>query len=125
MSFKDMIAADIHRNFLNVDEFGEKRIVIYDDVVYDGADSEGIPVVLTGIKEKDRQQLMSDHVQGLYLVTATMHCAMTDLGGQMPEKGTRIKVSTKPGGSFFRTFYVASSNNEMGMLRIELEALDE
>ena len=92
MSFKDMVAADNHTTFLNLDEYGEKRIVIYDGVTYDGDDHEGIPVVLSGLKEKDRRQLMSDHIQGLYLVSAVMHCAISDLGGKQPEKGTRIKI---------------------------------
>lgn len=125
MSFKDMVAADNHTTFLNLDEYGEKRIVIYDGVTYDGDDHEGIPVVLSGLKEKDRRQLMSDHIQGLYLVSAVMHCAISDLGGKQPEKGTRIKISTRQGGSFFRTFYVAASVCDIGMLRVELEALDE
>lgn len=125
MSFKDMVAADNHTTFLNLGEYGEKRIVIYDGVTYDGDDHDGIPVVLSGLKEKDRRQLMSDHIQGLYLVSAVLHCAISDLGGKQPEKGTRIKISTRPGGSFFRTFYVAASVCDLGMLRVELEALDE
>lgn len=125
MSFKDMVAADNHTTFLNLDEYGEKRIVIYDGVTYGGDDHEGIPVVLSGLKEKDRRQLMSDHIQGLYLVSAVLHCAISDLGGKQPEKGTRIKISTRTGGSFFRTFYVAASVCDIGMLRVELEALDE
>ena len=125
MSFKDMVAADNHTTFLNLDEYGEKRIVIYDGVTYDGDNHEGIPVVLSGLKEKDRRQLMSDHIQGLYIVSAVLHCAISDLGGKQPEKGTRIKISTRPSGSFFRTFYVAASVCDIGMLRVELEALDE
>lgn len=69
---------------------------------------------------------MSDHVQGLYLVSSVLHCAMSDLGGNQPEKGQRIKINDQEGGGgFFREFYVASSVCEMGMLRVELEAIDE
>ncbi len=108
--FKDMVAADNINVFLNFEEFAEKRTVIYDGVTYDGPDHNGIPIVLSGLKEKDRRQLVSDHVQGLYLVSSVLHCAIEDLGGNQPE---------------IREFYVASSVCEIGMLRIELEAIDE
>ncbi|MEN6437025.1 MAG: hypothetical protein ABFD97_00410 [Syntrophobacter sp.] len=117
MSFKDMIAADNKKVFINTTEFADTHIVIYDGVTY-----EDIPLVLSGLKEQDRRQLVSDHIQGLYLVSSVMHCAASDLGGVVPEKGTRIKIND---GDFFREFYVASSVNEFGMLRVELEAIDE
>lgn len=59
--FKDMVARDNARTFMNLDEFAEKRIVVYDGVTYDGEDHAGIPVVLSGLKEKDRRQLMRKH----------------------------------------------------------------
>lgn len=119
--FKDMVARDNQAVFLNLDEFAERRTVIYDGVTY--AD---ISIVLSGLKEKDRHQLMSDHAQGLYLVSSVLHCDLSDLGGAQPEKGQRIKINDQEGGGgFFREFYVASSVCEMGMLRVELEAMDE
>lgn len=119
--FKDMVAADIHNVFLNTDEFAELRTIRYD-----GEEYVDIPIVLTGLKEQDRRQLQSDHVQGLYLVTSVLHCALSDLGGKQPEKGGRIEVNDEEGGGgFFRRFYVAFSVCEMGMLRVELEAIDE
>lgn len=120
MSFRDMVAADINGVFLNLDEFAERRTILYDGVTY----SE-IPVVISGLKEQDRHQLESDHAQGLYLVTSVLHCALDDLNGNQPEKGTRIKIQDEEGGTFYRSFYVASSVCEMGMLRVELEAIDE
>ena len=119
--FKDMVARDNFGVFLNCDEFAEKRTV-----KYDGATYEDIPIVLSGLKEKDRRQLMSDHAQGLYIVSSVLHCALSDLGGVQPERGQRIRINDKEGGGgFFREFYVASSVCEMGMLRVELEAVDE
>ena len=119
--FKDMAAQDIHGVFLNLDEFAENRTIRYD-----GAEYMDIPIVLSGLKEQDRRQLQSDHAQGLYLVTSVLHCALTDLGGNQPEKGQRIRINDQEGGGgFFREFYVASSVCEMGMLRVELEAIDE
>lgn len=121
MSLKDVIAADVHDVFLNLEEFAEKRTVIYDGETY-----TDIPIVLTGLKEKDRRQLVSDHAQGLYLVSSVLHCALSDLGGNQPEKGTKIKINEQEGGGgFFREFYVAQSVVEMGMIRCELEGIDE
>ena len=119
--FKAMIAADNRNVFLNLSEFAEPRSVIYDGKIY-----KDIPVVLSGLKEKDRRALVHDHTQGLYQVTSVLHCAASDLGGKQPEKGQRIKINNKKGGSgFFYEFHVASSVCEMGMLRVELEAIDE
>lgn len=121
MSFKDTVVSDIHAIFLNDAEFADRRTVVYDGEAY-----EDIPVVLTNIKEKDRRILNSDHAQGLYLVSAVMHCARSDLGGNIPEKGSRLKINDEEGGGgFFRDFYVAQAGVEMGMLRIELEGIDE
>lgn len=119
--FKDMVARDTQAVFLNLDEFAEKRTI-----KYDGATYEDISIVLAGLKEQDRRQLVSDHAQGLYLVSSVLHCAIDDLGGNQPEKGQRIKINDEEGGGgFFREFYIASSVCEMGMLRVELEAIDE
>ena len=119
--FKDMVAKDVHSVFLNLDEFAEKRTIRYD-----GEEYQDIPVVLSGLKERERRQLQSDHLRGLYLVSSVLDCALSDLGGNQPEKGQRIKINDQEGGGgFFREFYVASSVCELGMLRVELEAIDE
>ena len=128
MSFKDMVAEDNRNVFLNLDEFAEKRTVLFLGEHGDCVERfEDIPVVLSGLREKDRRQLVvSDHVQGLYLVSSVLHCSIDDLGGKQPEKGQRISINDEDGGGgFFREFYVASSTCEMGMLRVELEAIDE
>lgn len=119
MSFKDMIAADIHNVFLNATEFAERRSVIYDETEY-----PNIPVVFSGLKESDRTQPASDHAQGLYLVSHVMHLAADDIGGVIPEKGTRIKVKSAA-GTYYETYYVAGVQEADGMLRIELETIAE
>ncbi len=121
MSFRDMVAADNRDVFLNLAEFAEEGTVEYDGAAY-----TDIPIVLTGLKEQDRRQLQADHAQGLYLVSSVLHCALEDLDGKQPEKGARIRIGGREGeGAFFREFYVASSVCEMGMLRVELEGIDE
>lgn len=120
MSFKEMVERDIHNTFLNTDEFGEPRNIKYDGELY-----ERVSVVLDGIEEKDRQPHIEDHAQGLYRVTDLLFCSVKDLGGNIPEVGVKIYISTTEGGSFFRTYYVASSSCKNGMLQVSLEAIDE
>lgn len=121
MSFKDSVASDVGHVFLNVGEFADKRTVEYDGERY-----VDIPIVLTGLKEQDRSQSQSDHAQGLFRVTSVLHCALSDLGGHQPEKGMRMRINEREGdGGFFQTFYVAASVVEHGMIRCELEAIDE
>lgn len=119
--FKDSVVADNVNVFLSTNDFAERRTIRYDGETY-----VDIPIVLSGLKEQDRHQLISDHAQGLYLVSAVLHCASKDLDGVQPERGQRISINDEEGGGgFFREFYVASSICEMGMVRCELEAIDE
>lgn len=127
MNFKDVVAQDIHSVFLNIEEFGETRSVRYDGVLY-----KDIPVVLTGLKEQDRNRLnsgmkgtsMSDNVQGLYAATVVMHCAQSDLGGKQPEKGQKIRVYD-PDKAFYRDYRIEASVSDMGMIRLELGGIRE
>ena len=123
--FKDMLNRDIHKVFLNVDEFAERRTVKYDGETYDGPEHEGIPVVLIGPVDKEREQLKDDHVQGLHLVTHTLYCALEDLGGKLPKQGKSIQINTREGGKFFRKYYIAASALEVGTLHVELEEMDD
>lgn len=117
--FQEAVARDVHGVFLNVEEFAQIRTVRYD-----GQEYRDIPIVLSDRKEEARRQLQSDHVQGLYRVSAVLHCARSDLGGKQPEQGARLSVNNREGGGgYFRSFYVAASGCEMGMLRVELEAI--
>ena len=121
MSFKDMVAADNSKVFMNQLEFAVPRTIVYDGETY-----QDISIVLSGLKEQDRRALTKDHAQGLFQVTAVLHCTLDDLGGHKPEKGQRIKINDEEGGGgFFDEFYVATSVCEMGMLRVELEAYGE
>jgi len=118
--FKDMVSNDIHKVFLNIDEFAEKRTVRYDGETY-----EDIHISLIGPTKKPREQLQDDHVQGLHLVAATLYCAQEDLGGKLPKPEQSIQISKREGGKFFDKYYVVASTCEMGMLRVELEMRDD
>jgi hypothetical protein len=117
MSFKDMVEADNLNVFLDTGFFAEHHNIRYDGVIY-----ESVPCVITQLKEQDRSTPMSDHAQGVYRVTAILHCRLDDIGGLLPEKGGKIHVSDE---GFMRRYFVAQSGCEMGMVRLELEALDE
>lgn len=116
--FQDMVASDIQAVFLNTEEFGELRTIVYDGETY-----KDIPVVLTGRRESERSRLADDHAQGIYQAAHVIHFDRADLGGNQPEQGTRIRIGD--GEGFFRTYYVAASACAMGMVRLELEVLDE
>lgn len=117
MSFKDMVSADNENVFLDTDFFAEEHTIKYDGVTY-----KNVKCVITQLKEQDRSTTMRDHAQGIYLVTAILHCKVADLNGIVPEKGGMFYVSD---GSFMRQYLVAQSGCDMGMVRLELEALDE
>lgn len=118
-----MVAKDNRQVFLNPEEFGEYRRVVYEGVTYDGEDGQGIPIVLTKAKEKDRRQLKDDYGEGLFRVNATLHCDLKDLGGIIPEKGAKLRISEGP--DFYMTYYIVTSACAMGMVQLELEVLDE
>ena len=132
MGFKDMVDADIHAVFLNLDEFGERRDIWYDGKVY-----RDVPVVLHGLKENDRKRLTSgvkeqggrnsiaDSVEGLYNEQRVAHMAVADIGGVLPENGRQIRISVSEGSSRFRSYRITASVLDMGMCRLELGVLTE
>lgn len=118
-----MVAKDNRQVFLNPKEFGEYRRVVYEGVTYDGVDGQGIPILLTKAKEKDRRQLKDDYGEGIFRVNATMHCALADIGGIIPEKGSKIRISED--ADFYQTYFIVTSACPMDMVILELEVLDE
>ena len=86
MSFRDMVRADNQRVFTNLLEFARPTTI-----VFDGDRWDDVPCVLTQVRAKDRQAGQSDHAQGIYLVSANAYFDVTQTGGAIPEKGSRIK----------------------------------
>lgn len=127
MSFKSAVEADIHKVFLNLGEFAEKRDILYDGVLY-----EDVSVVLTGLKENDRHRSVSgvskqhrnDNVQGLYTESRVAHIAQKDLGGYQPEIGMKFRIYDAD-KQFHTDYRVAASIADMGMLRVELTRTTE
>lgn len=117
MSFKDTVHSDNKAIFLNNEEFADNHTVIYDGIEY-----PNIPILLTKVKEVERPE-----VPGVHLVTATVHIAIDDMCGEIPEQKTRIRISNGEalGRPFFDDYKIVTSDCEMGMLVLELEAVDE
>ncbi len=125
-AFKDMVEADNKNIFLNVDEFAEPHTVKYNGETY-----SDIPVLLTKVKETKRPVLVigrgDDHLDGLHMANAVAHIALADMNGVIPEQKQLISINDGEacGQPFMMTYRIKTSDCEMGMIRLELEAYDE
>lgn len=122
MTFKEMVAADNKSVFLNSNEFADLH-----NIVYDGHTYFQIPVLLTKVKQSERTILSGDNVEGLFLVSTVAHIDLKDMNGVVPEKDQTIKIDdgVALGHPFYRKYKIVTSDCEMGMLVLELEAYDE
>jgi len=123
MGFKEMVEAANKDVFLNPDKFAEKRTVKYNGITY-----TDIPILLVKVRETDKPVVSGQDggPQGIFQVTAVLRCAQSDLDGKEPEQGQRISINYQEGGGgFFSDYTVVTSSCDMGMLRLELEAIDE
>lgn len=122
MGFKEMLQADIKNVFLNIDEFAEPHTIKFDGEIF-----KNIPVVLTNIKQSDLSISAENHSEGLFIVSAKVYFSADDTNGEFPERGKRFEIDDGEalGKPFFRRFRVATAENAMGMICLELEAADE
>ena len=126
MNFKDVIARDIHNVFLNTEEFASEYTVQYDGKTY-----AKVLASLQNQEAGEREQLTargfgrggSDGAPGLYRKSFVLYCAFSDLGGKEPKPGKTLLISD--GSPLPRKFLIAAAGCEMGMLRLELEAVVE
>lgn len=121
MGFKEQVEAD-NAVFLNAEEFADFHTIRYDGEVY-----ENISTVIENLKESDRNIPKSDHMEGVYAVSAKAYIAQSALNGIMPEKGKIFEIDDGEalGKPFFRRYEIITSSLEMGMICLELEVLDE
>lgn len=109
-SFKDAVQEDLNSVFLNLDEFAETHTVYYD-----GEEYSDIPIVMTGLSEKERvRQSISDHAEGIYRVSRVLHCDIAAIGGKQPEQGCKLGIDEN---GFVRSYYVASPTSRTTMPR--------
>lgn len=128
MNFREQVHADIGNVFLNSAEFAEIM-----DVRYDGVHYREIPVVLTKIRQTESQLLAMEHTRlerdnlnGVHVAGAKAHIAEKDLG-IIPEQGQWIFFAdgTAAGETFWQKYKIVTSDAEMGMILLELEAYTE
>ena len=119
MSFKSSVQDDIKRVFLNNDEFAEKH-----DVIYDGQTFLQIPILLTQIKQSE--STVND-AEGLYIVSAVAHIALSDMRDIIPEQDQHIRIDdgTALGHPFFREYKIVTSSCDAGMIVLELQVYGE
>lgn len=122
MGFKEMVKSDIANIILNTGEFAE-----FHTVRYDGEEYKHIPIVLQNVKQSDRSVIQSDHMEGVFLVTAVVYLHLKDLNDIVPEKGQYFEIDDGEalGEPFFRRYSVVTSKCEMGLVTLELRCFDE
>lgn len=122
MSFKDMVEADNKSVFLNADEFGEMHTV-----VYDGECFIEIPIVLMKIMESEHTVIPAEGVDGIHKLSAIAKISQKDLNGRVPEQDQIISIDDGEalGHPFYQKYRIITSNPEMGIITLELEAFDE
>lgn len=140
MSFRDLVTSTHHKVFLNTEWLGELRTLEFDKETY-----TDVRVMLSGPKDTDRSkqsqgsQTGDDHSQGLHLCQLVLHVTREDLGGKVPKKGTVLTIhepqtvqlddeyvegaENVKAGKSFRRYRVLGSEDILGMLRLELEAI--
>ena len=118
MGFKEMVAQDVRKVFLNTDEYAELRTIRYD-----GEEYPDISISLQDQELERRDRDEGDHMQGLHKASAILFCARDDLGGKLPRPGDQMEISIRTGEDFYDRYHVAAAADQMGALCIELEAM--
>lgn len=105
MTFKELLAQDIHNVFLNLDEFAEEHQV----------NGRPMPVQLdeNELLERDKSR-MGGHQDGLYKTRRLIFVAASDFGAR-PAIGSLLNLDG-------HQYKVTDCKDEAGMYSIELEA---
>ncbi len=122
MSFNDVVQADSKGVFMNIGEIADLHTIRFD-----GEEYTDIPVVVTKIKQSDRTILQNDHMQGVYLVTEKVFFNADDTDGHLPEQGKTFEIveGEALGDMFYQSYRIATVENAMGVICVELEAYNE
>lgn len=104
MSFKEIIADDVHETFLNIAEFSETHTV----------NEVEMPVQIDSNEQIEREKRMAQNADGIYLNQKLMYVAASDFGA-MPAQGSILKLD----GKIYR---VADAIEEDGVYSITIEA---
>lgn len=104
MGFKDVIKADVHRVFLNVDEFSDMHTI-------NGVE---MPVQIDSNEQIEREKRFNQNMDGIYKNQKLIYVSASDFG-PMPKQGS-VLIMDK------RTYRVADAIDEGGIYSITLEA---
>ncbi len=104
MSFKDVIASDVHDTFMRADEFSDIHTI-------NGVE---MPVQVDSNEQIEREKRFNQHMDGIYKNQKLIYVSATDYG-PMPKQGTLIKFDGKP-------YKVADAISEDGIYSLTLEA---
>lgn len=103
-AFKEIIAEDVHRTFLNIDEFSDIHVV----------NGKEMPVQIDTNEQIEREKRMSQNADGIFLNQKLIYVAASDFG-PMPRQDSILKLD----GKIYR---VADAVDEYGVYSITIEA---
>ena len=103
-AFKDIIQADIHRTFLNTEEFSDLHVV-------NGVE---MPVQMDDIEQINREKRYKDNMDGIFVQQRLIYVAASDYG-PLPKKDSLVTLDS-------RKYRVADAIEEGGVYSITLEA---
>ena len=106
-AFKEIIAEDIHRTFLNIDEFSDMQTIIFK------GKTMTIPVQEDTNEQIEREKRMNQNVDGLYVNQKLIYVAASDFGS-LPKQGALITYKG-------RDYRVLDAADEYGVYSITLE----
>lgn len=104
MTFKEIIADDIHRTFLNIEEFSDIHTV----------NGKEMPVQVDTNEQIEREKRMNQNVDGVYMNQKLIYVAASDFG-PMPKQGSILNLDGK-------VYRVADAVDEYGVYSITIEA---
>lgn len=104
MTFKDIIANDVHQTFLNIEEFSDMHIV-------NGVE---MPVQIDSNEQIEREKRYSQNIDGMYLNQKLIYVAASDYG-PLPKQGSMVTLDG-------RKYRVTDAIDEYGVYSITLEA---
>lgn len=104
MTFKEILAADVHEVFMNVDEFSDIHNV----------NGKEMAVQIDSNEQIQREKRMAQNVDGIYMNQKLIYVAASDFG-TMPKQGSTLNLDGK-------VYRVADAVDEGGVYSISIEA---
>lgn len=103
MGFKDIVKADVHNIFLNLEEFADTHIV----------NGNEIPVLIDNNEQIEREKRINQNMDGIYTNQRLIYVAASDFG-PLPKQGSLLTLDK-------RIFRVEDAIDEDGVYSITLE----